>query len=101
MPIDSIKIEIYFIYTLLEKWIKENVSKDSLEVHRRGMKKFVRWEGRIPRHIGKLIRDNCETLEFSIERGGASVEFKGLTFGVGHRTGGSRRRLLGGAYVSS
>lgn len=38
-------------YTLLEKWIKENVSKNIQEIHRRGMKKFVSPSFRTPKKV--------------------------------------------------
>jgi hypothetical protein len=52
----------------------------------------VVWNGVIPEHIGKIIRDNCETLKWSVEKGGTSVNFNGLTFASGGKS--RRRRLL-------
>eukprot|EP00942_MAST-04A_sp_MAST-4A-sp1_P014825 g14825.t1 len=40
----------------------------------------VVWNGVIPKHIGKIIRDNCETLKWSVKMGGTTVDFNGLTF---------------------
>ena len=51
----------------------------------------VVWNGVIPKNIGKIIRDNCETLKWSVEMGGTSVDFNGLTF---TSRGKSRRRKL-------
>eukprot|EP00944_MAST-04C_sp_MAST-4C-sp1_P001061 g1061.t1 len=80
-------------YTFLKKWIETEVAKNIQEVSRQGKENFLRWNGMIPKEISKVIRDNCKTLKFSIERGGTLVEFKGLTFEV-RKIDDNRRRLL-------
>ena len=96
--IGNLKVTGLKNYPGLEEWIKE-VSKNITVVDGT---RFIRWKGVIPDDIGKLIRHNCETLKFTVEDegSGTSVEFKGLTFGVVHKTGGRRRRLLQNSQMS-
>ena len=87
----GIKVNGLMNHPSLENWIMKRASKN-ITVDKNA--RIIRWEGVIPGNISKLIRDNCETLEFSVEIGRKTlVVFKGLTFEV-HRKRGNRRMLL-------
>jgi hypothetical protein len=72
----------------LKTWV--NGIKKRNEIHVKNGK--VVWNGVIPKHIGKIIRDNCETLKWSVKMGGTIVDFNGLTFTLGGKS--RRRRVL-------
>jgi hypothetical protein len=75
-------VDAFKNFTKWTKGIQNNV---------RVNKGIVEWDGIIPKDIGKFIRDNCETLKWSVAMGGTSVSFDGLTFQPNMK---SRRRKL-------
>ena len=74
--------------TELKTWVNGIKKRNEIRVENGK----VVWNGVIPKHIGKIIRDNCETLKWSVEMGGTIVDFNGLTFTSGGKS--RRRRLL-------
>merc|ERR1712178_273892 len=68
-----------------EKEIKKGITFDG---------DIVIWNGVIPDDISQFIRDNCETLKWSVKMGDTQVDFTGLTFKQSVKS--RRRRLLAG-----
>ena len=64
------------MFTELENWV--NGMKDRNEISVDG--DIVIWNGVIPDDISQFIRDNCETLKWSVKMGDTQVDFTGLTF---------------------
>lgn len=71
-----------------KEWVKTTVKKNAIILG-----DHMVWEGRIPEDYGSYIRENCNTLKWSVEKDGVKVEFEGLTMRT-PISPNKRRRLL-------
>ena len=81
----------------LREWVHETVRSNANTsiIALTGSKSDIRtilWEGKIPSEHGRVFRNNCSDLVWSVEKYGVRVTFTGLSYRA--TNGRGRRRLL-------